>query len=152
MSEIEIEDTWFVAGMRGTGSNTLVAKDLFIPDHRIFPLMSALEGDHPRHEHALEISDRRSIASALPLIPVSPILGAARALLEEVIEGSRKRAISYTTYSRQADAAVVQYQMAEAALKVDSASLHWMRAAKDIDDAAAAGKSLKYLTRARIRG
>lgn len=87
-----------------------------------------------------------------PLILVSPILGAARALLEEVIEGSRKRAISYTTYSRQADAAVVQYQMAEAALKVDSASLHWMRAAKDIDDAAAAGKSLKYLTRARIRG
>jgi 3-hydroxy-9,10-secoandrosta-1,3,5(10)-triene-9,17-dione monooxygenase len=152
MSEIEIEDTWFVAGMRGTGSNTLVAKDLFIPDHRIFPLMSALEGDHPRQEHALEISDRWSIAPALPLILLSPILGAARALLEEVIEGSRKRAISYTTYSRQADAAVVQYQMAEAALKVDSASLHWMRAAKDIDDAAAAGKSLKYLTRARIRG
>jgi 3-hydroxy-9,10-secoandrosta-1,3,5(10)-triene-9,17-dione monooxygenase len=35
MSEIEIEDTWFVAGMRGTGSNTLVAKDLFIPSSDI---------------------------------------------------------------------------------------------------------------------
>jgi 3-hydroxy-9,10-secoandrosta-1,3,5(10)-triene-9,17-dione monooxygenase len=62
MSEIEIEDTWFVAGMRGTGSNTLVAKDLFIPDHRIFPLKSALEGDRPRTKHALEISDRWAIA------------------------------------------------------------------------------------------
>ena len=69
-----------------------------------------------------------------------------------MIEGSRKRAVSYTTYSRQANAAVVQYQMAEAALKIDSASLHWMRAANDIDVAAAAGKSLNYLTRGRIRG
>ena len=30
ISELEIEDTWFVAGMCGTGSNTLVAKDVFI--------------------------------------------------------------------------------------------------------------------------
>jgi 3-hydroxy-9,10-secoandrosta-1,3,5(10)-triene-9,17-dione monooxygenase len=152
MSEVQIEDTWFVAGMRGTGSNTLVAKDLFIPDHRIFPLMSALEGGHPGREYAPEISDRWSPAPTLSLILLSPVIGAARTLLEETVEGSRKRPISYTTYSRQADAAVVQNQMAEAALKIDSASLHWMRAARDIDDAAAAGKSLDYLTRARIRG
>jgi len=31
ISEFEIEDTWFVAGMCATGSNTLVAKDVFIP-------------------------------------------------------------------------------------------------------------------------
>jgi 3-hydroxy-9,10-secoandrosta-1,3,5(10)-triene-9,17-dione monooxygenase len=152
MSEIEIEDTWFVAGMRGTGSNTLVANDLFIPDHRIFPLMSALEGNPPRTKHAPENSDRWSMAPTLPLILLSPIVGAAGVLLEETVEGSRKRAISYTTYSRQADAAVVQRQMAEAALQIDSARLHWMRAAGDIDDAAAADKSLNYLKRARIRG
>jgi 3-hydroxy-9,10-secoandrosta-1,3,5(10)-triene-9,17-dione monooxygenase len=152
MSEVQIEDTWFVAGMRGTGSNTLVAKDLFIPDHRIFPLMSALEGGDPDREYALEISDRWSIAPVLALILLSPVVGAAKTLLQETVEGTQKRPISYTTYSRQADAAVVQHQMAEAALKIDSASLHWMRAARDIDDAAAAGKSLDYLTRARIRG
>jgi 3-hydroxy-9,10-secoandrosta-1,3,5(10)-triene-9,17-dione monooxygenase len=152
MSEIEIEDTWFVAGMRGTGSNTLVAKDLFIPDHRIFPLKSALEGDPPRTNHAPEITDRWAIAPVLPLILLSPVVGAAGTLLEETVEGSRKRAISYTTYPRQSDAAVVQYQMAEAALKIDSARLHWTRAANEIDDAAAAGNSLNYLARTRIRG
>ncbi len=152
MSEIQIEDTWFVAGMRGTGSNTLVVNDLFIPDHRIFPLMSALQGNLPDREYALEISDRWSLAPTLSLILLSPVVGAARTLLQETIEGTRKRPISYTTYSRQAEAAVVQHQMAEAALRIDSASLHWMRAARDIDDAAAAGKSLDYLTRARIRG
>jgi len=35
MSELRIEETWFVAGMRGTGSNTLVADDVFVPDHRV---------------------------------------------------------------------------------------------------------------------
>ena len=30
ISEMEIEDTWFVAGICGTGSSTLVARDLFI--------------------------------------------------------------------------------------------------------------------------
>jgi 3-hydroxy-9,10-secoandrosta-1,3,5(10)-triene-9,17-dione monooxygenase len=152
MSEIQIEDTWFVAGMRGTGSNTLVVNDLFIPDHRIFPLMSALQGNLPDREYALEISDRWSLAPTLSLILLGPVVGAATTLLQETIEGTRKRPISYTTYSRQAEAAVVQHQMAEAALRIDSASLHWMRAAHDIDDAAAAGKPLDYVTRARIRG
>ena len=152
MSEVEIEDTWFVAGMRGTGSNTLVAKDLFIPDHRIFPLKPAIEGDYPRPEHSRETSDRWTLGPVLALILLGPIVGAAKALLEEVVEGSRKRGITYTTYSRQADSAVVQQQIAEAALKIDSAWLHVMRAASDIDDAAAAGKRLDYLTRARIRG
>jgi len=151
MSEIEIEDTWFVAGMRGTGSNTLVAKDVFIPDHRIFSLKPALEGEPHHTKHGPEITDRWAIAPALPLILLSPVVGAAMALLGAAVEGSRKRAISYTTYSRQADAAVVQHQMAEAALQIDSASLHWMRAANEIDDAAVGGKSLDYLTRARIR-
>jgi alkylation response protein AidB-like acyl-CoA dehydrogenase len=152
MSEVDIEDTWFVAGMSGTGSNTLVAKDLFIPDHRILPLRSALKGDYPRRGQSLETSDRWAFAPVLALILLGPIVGAAKALLEAVVEDSRKRPITYTTYSRQADAAVVQHQTAEAALKIDGAWLHTMRAASDIDDAAGAGKQLNYLTRTRIRG
>ena len=34
MSELTIEDTWFVAGMKGTGSNTMVAERVFVPEHR----------------------------------------------------------------------------------------------------------------------
>jgi alkylation response protein AidB-like acyl-CoA dehydrogenase len=152
MSEVEIEDTWFVAGMSGTGSNTLVAKDLFIPDHRILPLRSAVKGDYPHRGQSLETSDRWAFAPVLALILLGPIVGTAKALLQAVVEDSRKRPITYTTYSRQADAAVVQHQTAEAALKIDSAWLHTKRAASDIDEAAVAGKQLDYLTRARIRG
>ncbi|OLS42690.1 p-hydroxyphenylacetate 3-hydroxylase oxygenase component [Rhodovulum sulfidophilum] len=34
-ADYEIKDNWFTAGMRGTGSKTLVVKDAFVPNHRI---------------------------------------------------------------------------------------------------------------------
>jgi alkylation response protein AidB-like acyl-CoA dehydrogenase len=42
--------------------------------------------------------------------------------------------------------------MAEAALNIDGAWLHTIRAASDVDGAAEAGQQLDYLRRARIRG
>jgi alkylation response protein AidB-like acyl-CoA dehydrogenase len=56
MSELEIEDTWFVAGMCGTGSNTLVAKDVFVPDHRVLPMSKILNGEHLARRHSGEPS------------------------------------------------------------------------------------------------
>ena len=36
-SDCEIEDTWYTAGMRGTGSHDFNVKDVFVPAHRGFP-------------------------------------------------------------------------------------------------------------------
>jgi alkylation response protein AidB-like acyl-CoA dehydrogenase len=52
ISELEIEDTRFVAGMCGTGSNTLVAKDVFVPDHRVLPITKILNGEHSARRHS----------------------------------------------------------------------------------------------------
>lgn len=41
MSELSIEDTWYSVGVRGSGSNTAVAKDVFVPERRAL-LISAL--------------------------------------------------------------------------------------------------------------
>ena len=32
--EIEVDDVWFMSGMSGTGSNDVIAHDLFVPEHR----------------------------------------------------------------------------------------------------------------------
>jgi 3-hydroxy-9,10-secoandrosta-1,3,5(10)-triene-9,17-dione monooxygenase len=152
IAELEIEDTWFVAGMCGTGSNTVVAKDVFIPDHRILSALPAMEGDYPHQRHSGEPSDRYALGPILPLLLLGPVIGTAQALLQEVIEGTRKRGIAFTTYTRQADSAVVQHQVAEAALKIDSAWFHTMRAAGDIHNPAVSGNRMDYATRARVRG
>jgi indole-3-acetate monooxygenase len=39
--EIEIEDTWSVSGLCGTGSHDVVANDVFVPTDRTFALLSA---------------------------------------------------------------------------------------------------------------
>jgi alkylation response protein AidB-like acyl-CoA dehydrogenase len=37
-NDCHIIDTWNVAGMRATDSNDVEARDVFVPDHRLFPL------------------------------------------------------------------------------------------------------------------
>jgi alkylation response protein AidB-like acyl-CoA dehydrogenase len=150
MSELSIEDTWYVAGMRGTGSNTLVAEDVFVPDHRVISLTRALNGRHGS-EHTDEALYRSAFVPAASLSLVGPHLGLARAALELVLEKAPKRAISYTCYQSQVDAPAVQFAVARAAMLIDSAHLHAYRAAADIDAAARAGGHPDLAARARVR-
>ena len=34
-TDLDLEDTWFVAGMKSSGSNCLIAEDVFVPEHRV---------------------------------------------------------------------------------------------------------------------
>lgn len=150
MSELTIEDTWFVAGMRGTGSNTLVAQDVFVPDHRIISVPAAVQGRYGT-EHTDEALYRTAYIPAAALVLAGPQLGLAQAALELVLEKAPKRSISYTFYETQTEAPTVQLAVAEASMLIDSAHLHAYRAAADIDGAAHAGTYPDYHARARVR-
>jgi alkylation response protein AidB-like acyl-CoA dehydrogenase len=152
ISELAIEETWFTAAMCGTGSNTLVGEEIFVPDHRILPLAACLAGDYPSRESSDALSDRWTFVPALALSLAGPVLGTAEAALELAMQSAHKRGISYTRYQRQIDSQVVHHQIAEAALKIQSAWLHAERAARAIESEAAAGRRMDYLERARIRG
>lgn len=65
----------YVAGMRSTGSDTLVASEVFVPDHRIFPLTAAIEGKYPGSGVNPEASYRPAFVPALALQLVGPHLG-----------------------------------------------------------------------------
>ena len=41
-ADVVIEDVWHTAGLRGTGSNTIVVDDLFVPAHRVQPALEFL--------------------------------------------------------------------------------------------------------------
>jgi len=48
--DLDLEETWFVAGMKSSGSNCLIANDVFVPAHRIVSVPPAIEG-HYATEH-----------------------------------------------------------------------------------------------------
>lgn len=150
MSELTIEDTWFSVGMRGTGSNTLVGKDVFVPAHRVMSLTGAIEGRYLT-EHRDEALYRAAFMPVLVMILVGPPLGLARAALDCFGEQMPSRGIIYTSYERQIDAPVTHEQIAEAAMLIDSAHLHAFRAADDIDAWAADGRYPDLTARARAR-
>ena len=139
-----------MAGMKGTGSNTLVADEVFVPDHRLLSVPKAIENEYPT-EHTDEVLYRSSFIPVLALILVGPQLGLARAARDLVIAKAPRRAISYTSFERQDQSVAFQLEVAKAALMVDTAHLHAFRAAGDIDAAARRGEKLDYLTRARVR-
>ncbi|MET1028197.1 MAG: acyl-CoA dehydrogenase family protein [Dongiaceae bacterium] len=150
MTDLTIEETWFVAGMKGTGSNTLVARDVLIPDHRIMSVPALVGGTYPT-PHQDEALYRTSFIPVATLILIGPQLGLAARALELVLEGTPKRGVAYTCYESQTAAPTVQLALARAAMLVETAHLHAYRAAAQMDEAATAGRPLDYLERARIR-
>src|SRR5271155_993088 len=47
MSDVQIENTWNVAGLRGTGSDTIVATDVVVPESRVHIMTEPLGVRHP---------------------------------------------------------------------------------------------------------
>ncbi len=151
MDDLERVDTWFVAGMKSTGSICLKAKDVFVPDHRVLSVTRAIEGDYPTEMRGEEAFYRTAFVPILAIILVGPILGLGRAALQFVREKANSRTIAYTFFEKQSASVAFQLQVAEAALMIDSAHFHAYRAADDIDEAAARGVYPDMVVRTRVR-
>ncbi|WCT05747.1 acyl-CoA dehydrogenase family protein [Rhodococcus qingshengii] len=149
-SELQLEETWFVAGMRASGSNCLVANDVFVPEHRIFSVPEFTAGNYlsPFKDEAYY---RSSAIPVLALVLAGPQLGMGRRALQIVREKAATKPISYTYFKTQSESVGFQLQIAKAAMLIDTAHLHAYRAADDIDRAAAEGGSLNELARCRVR-
>ena len=150
-ADLDLEDTWFVAGMKSTGSNCLIAEDVFVPEHRVMMVPPAINGQYASEHLDSEPLYRSGLVPVLALVLAGPQLGMGRAALEYVISKAAKKPISYTFFAAQADSVGFQLQIAEAARLIDTAHLHAYRAAADIDEAAARGEYPDFLTRARVR-
>ncbi|WP_040808135.1 oxidoreductase [Nocardia concava] len=149
--DFQVEDTWYVAGMRASGSNTIVAEDVYVPDARVVPLLPILMGEYIS-EHPEAPLYRSAMASFLNVAVLGPQLGLGRAALELVRTKAAEKALAYTTITRQADSVAFQLLVAEAAMKIETAHLHAYRAADDVQAFAEAGIYPELLDRARIRG
>lgn len=90
-SDFEIVDDWFTMGLKGTGSKTIVANDVFIPDQRVLLVKDMTAGVAPGasiHSGALYQAGFEFVFS----LPVGmPALGPARGFLKVFQERIRAR-------------------------------------------------------------
>ncbi len=123
-SDYAIEDDWDVIGLAGTGSKTLVLRDVFVPDYRVLLFAEAATGRTP---------GSRVYSNRLYAVPVychvsaclaATAIGAAAGAVEDFIAATTGRSTrgSVTGGKNQmAEFPTVQIKLADAAASVDAA-------------------------------
>lgn len=135
-SECEVLDDWNPVGMKGTGSNTVLVDNVFVPEHRVFARTDLLDGqatDSTARPHSVPLPAVLGLSFAMP------VLGAARGAMEawrtSVIARLRRATpgapgLSRTTYD---------VTLARAAGEIDAAELLLERVAALADGGEVAG-------------
>jgi 3-hydroxy-9,10-secoandrosta-1,3,5(10)-triene-9,17-dione monooxygenase len=150
VSEVEIRDTWFFTGMRGTGSNTVVADHLYVPRHRVLPLMPVIIGETdnlvpPDHRY------RNSLMGLFAIGLLGAQLGGADRALSYVREHGPTRPVAASTYRSQVESPTFQLDLAAAATLIHCAGLLADDLAQSVDEHATAGRNADMSTRAQAR-
>jgi 3-hydroxy-9,10-secoandrosta-1,3,5(10)-triene-9,17-dione monooxygenase len=122
-SDYEIVDDWHVLGMRSTGSKSVRASEIFVPEHRAL-CMYLIRGGR-------EFPGARGNPNPVYRIPLAALgshclaaagVGNAQAAVEQTIEAIKERSTSYTAM-RIRDFQAVQLRVARAGAQVDAARL-----------------------------
>ncbi|MDG1904345.1 MAG: hypothetical protein P8I38_01815 [Arenicella sp.] len=137
-AQVQIEKTWDVAGMSASGSNTVVAAELFVPRHLVIDpvAMKAAAAQNPAAQAHLEPRDRWPMEPLFALVVLSPMLGAAQALLEQISCTMEKRPIIGWNYTDKLASQTFVQGLGQSAMEIDSAWMHIRRAVDDLDSKA----------------
>jgi 3-hydroxy-9,10-secoandrosta-1,3,5(10)-triene-9,17-dione monooxygenase len=138
--ELEIMDDWHVMGLKGTGSNSVKMTNVFIPDHRVVSFAEVLNGEF-KSDHLRDIPlYNTALFPALALSLALPGLGLVKAALEFFQQVLPNRKAAHIGVENLVDSPTLHSLLAEAALKIDTASMHYYRVADELDSWAASGK------------
>lgn len=146
-----IKDTWQVIGMRGTGSNTMVTEDLWIPDNRLISFERMMGTDFEADADA-PLARRMTPHLTMATTIAAPSVGATQAALDFVRSKAPSRGVTFTTYGSQADSGAFRQGIGEASAKIDTAVLMLERSADAIDAYRAGTTPMPRELRARYRG
>tara|TARA_R110002110_G_C13470525_1_gene720962 strand:+ start:80189 stop:81415 length:1227 start_codon:yes stop_codon:yes gene_type:complete len=152
-----IDITWQVAGVSASGSNTVVAEALVVPAEFIVdPAAHKNAAATASHDELavmqanMEPRDNWPKEPLFPLVVLSPMLGAAQSLLEQVTAAMHARPVIGWDFPSKTDSAVFVQQLGQSAMEIDSAWMHVRRAINDID-VTAQRRTLSGFDKARIQ-
>ena len=122
VAEVSILDTWYSAGLRGTGSDDVVAEDVHVPEHRALQMVAVREGTPPGARVNPDPIFSAPLMTHAGYAMVGPAIGIARGVAEDWQEQARTKAHSYTR-EQVSESLPMQLRLAESAALVDTAEM-----------------------------
>jgi 3-hydroxy-9,10-secoandrosta-1,3,5(10)-triene-9,17-dione monooxygenase len=150
-SKYRIDDVWHVVGLRGTGSNTLVVKDVFVPRHRFLSYKAMNDHTAGGLETNTAPVYKMPWGTVHPTTISAPIVGMAYGAYDAHVEHQGKRVRAAFAGEKAKDDPFTKVRIAEAASDIDAA---WRQLIGNVSDEyalLAAGKEIPFELRARAR-
>lgn len=142
-----IADTWFVSGLKGTGSKDITVEAAFVPNHRVVESAKAAEVDWTGWELHKQDRYRVPIPVLLGWDLVAPLVGIALAMIDEFTG----RVSGTSGLGRTAESSTVQLRLSHASAEVDAALALLRGDIREIFQKARDGERFSVLDRARFR-
>jgi 3-hydroxy-9,10-secoandrosta-1,3,5(10)-triene-9,17-dione monooxygenase len=151
-SDFSIDDDWFVSGLRGTGSKSVVVEHAFVPSHRIVSHEELAMGNYPGRFLADSPWHKlpNPLALVVPNFIVAPILGTANGVAD-VFEERVQRRLDPQTQEPAHERAASQERFAEATAELHAARLILYRNLDDLRTWGEAGGQLTLADRTTSR-
>jgi alkylation response protein AidB-like acyl-CoA dehydrogenase len=151
ISDLQIVDDWHASGLRGSGSVTTIARDVFVPAERVLQMGPVLQGLHQSKLNANALIYQAPFMPTACATVSAPAHGLALAAKDAFLDRLPGRKITYTSYENQAEAPITHLEVADAITRIDEVGFHSRRAADMIDAKGRSGEAWTLEERARIR-
>ncbi len=146
-SDYQIVDTWFVSGLRGSGSKDIMVEDAFVPLHRVLDVTTAGDSDLSAWELHGQPQYRVPIGALLGWDLAAPMLGITQGMIDEFVA----RLEGTSGAGRTADSPAVHLRLSHSSAELDAARALLARDIQEILRKGAAGERFTKLERARFR-
>jgi alkylation response protein AidB-like acyl-CoA dehydrogenase len=133
LSDLQLVDDWNTMGLRGTGSVTTVAQDVFVPADRVLPMVAVLQEQFASQLNANSPVYRSPMMATGCTTFTGTAIGMAKAARSAFMDRIDRK-ITYTDYTSQREAPLTHLEVAEASFKIEEAELRAAALAAQMDD------------------
>jgi alkylation response protein AidB-like acyl-CoA dehydrogenase len=151
VSDLKVGAPWDCAGLQGTSSDSTVADNVFVPEHRMVHAERTFGHREPGKRHVGAPSDNWPLIPTVRASGTGLVIGAAEAAYELALDTAQKRGVAATSYSKQMNSPVIQRNLGEAGAKIRGAKSLGEEVCEILDEAALAGRVLTQLERAELK-
>lgn len=137
VSDVTIERTWDTIGMRGSGSHTIVADHLFVPESMTAPFATVM-GNEQCTDSSAPVHVRYAPLPASAVLVGSVLVGLGEAACAAVAAQAQTKYVVMSKHATQVESETFRHALGEARLKIESARLHVQETARVVDEAAEA--------------